>query len=84
MASLARDREVKSATYAGVGIPVYWIINLIDMQIQVRVDPSGPAEEPTYATMKTYRLPDAVPLTNADGLTIDIPVAQLLPGRTAP
>jgi Uma2 family endonuclease len=36
--SLARDRTDKWAAYASGGIPVYWIVNLIDEQIQT----SGP------------------------------------------
>ena len=38
--SLARDRSDKWAAYASGGIPVYWIVNLIDEQIEVYTDPS--------------------------------------------
>jgi Uma2 family endonuclease len=38
--SLARDRTEKMAAYSSGGIPVYWIINLIDDQIEVYTDPS--------------------------------------------
>ena len=36
--SLARDRD-KAEIYAMEGVPVYWIVNLVDRQIEVRSDP---------------------------------------------
>lgn len=47
--SLARDRLWKKRIYARAGIPVYWIVNLIDRQIEIYAQPSGPAEQPDYA-----------------------------------
>lgn len=41
--SLAYDREVKLPTYALARIPEYWIVNLIDEQIEVYRNPSGRA-----------------------------------------
>ncbi|MBV8488708.1 MAG: Uma2 family endonuclease [Planctomycetaceae bacterium] len=38
--TLDRDRGEKRAIYARGGIPIYWIINLIDNQIEVYTDPS--------------------------------------------
>ena len=38
--SLAYDRAVKMALYAGAGMPEAWIINLIDRWIEVYRDPS--------------------------------------------
>ena len=38
---LAFDRGEKLGSYAGGGIPVYWIINLVDRQVEVYTDP-GP------------------------------------------
>ena len=38
--SLAYDRAVKMALYAGAGIPEAWIVNLIDCWIEVYRDPS--------------------------------------------
>ncbi|MGO9599559.1 MAG: Uma2 family endonuclease [Isosphaeraceae bacterium] len=50
--TLDRDRGEKRAAYARGGIPVYWIINLIDNQIEVYTDPS-PAYG--YQTRVIYR-----------------------------
>jgi Uma2 family endonuclease len=46
--SLSKDRRWKKRIYARAGIPVYWIVNLIDRQIEVFTRPSGPAQTPDY------------------------------------
>jgi Uma2 family endonuclease len=48
--SLSQDRRWKKRIYARAGIPVYWIVNLIDRQIELYTQPSGVAEQPDYAT----------------------------------
>lgn len=47
--SLARDRGWKKRIYSRAGVPIYWIVNLIDRQVEVFAQPSGPAEKPDYA-----------------------------------
>jgi Uma2 family endonuclease len=37
--SLSSDREFKGEWYAKAGIPLYWIVNLIDRQLEVYSDP---------------------------------------------
>ncbi len=37
--SLAYDREIKTSLYAESGIPEYWLINLIDKQVEVYRNP---------------------------------------------
>ena len=49
--SLDYDRIVKLPNYALAGIPDYWIVNLIDEQIEVYRKPSGR----TYQEQSTYR-----------------------------
>ena len=46
--SLRRDQVFKKPIYAKAGIPVYWIVNLIDRRVEVYTDPTGPAAEPDY------------------------------------
>ena len=41
--SLARDRGLKREIYARAGIPAYWIINLVDRQLESYSDPAGGA-----------------------------------------
>jgi Uma2 family endonuclease len=45
--SLAYDRQIKSALYARAGIADYWIVNLIDRQLEVFRQPAGDPAEPT-------------------------------------
>lgn len=47
--TLAYDRTVKKRLYARAGIPIYWIVNLIDKQIEVHTLPSDSADRPDYA-----------------------------------
>jgi Uma2 family endonuclease len=67
--SLALDRNHKARVYARAGIPVYWIVNVIDKQIEVHTDPSGPTDAPAYATGTTYTAGQQVPLV-LDGNTV--------------
>jgi Uma2 family endonuclease len=46
--SLDEDRGLKARIYARAGIPVYWIVNLVDRQIEVHANPSGPGSSPEY------------------------------------
>ena len=39
--TLSFERGRKSALYAESGIPEYWIVNLIDGQVEVCRDPAG-------------------------------------------
>lgn len=77
--SLARDRGVKKQIYARAGIPVYWIVNLIDRQIEVYTDPTGPADEPDYRKRRDFGADERVPVV-LDGVEVGtLPVADLLP-----
>ncbi len=37
--SLAYDRTRKAQAYAASGIPEYWIVNLVDRQVEILTDP---------------------------------------------
>lgn len=76
--SLAFDREVKMRVYARAGIVEYWIVNVVDRQIEVYTQPSGPAAAPAYAQRRDYKPGDHVPLT-LDGVTVGtIAVSEVL------
>jgi Uma2 family endonuclease len=60
--SLAEDRDWKVRTYARAGIPVYWIINLIDMRLEVYTDPTGPTSSPSYRIHQDIGIGQPVPL----------------------
>jgi Uma2 family endonuclease len=46
--SLSQDRTLKKHIYARARIPTYWIVNLIDRQVEVFTRPTGPADAPNY------------------------------------
>ncbi len=58
--SLARDRGWKKRIYARARIAVYWIVNLVDRQVEVYTQPSGPAEQPDYAQRQDFGLGDTL------------------------
>lgn len=61
-ATLTNDRSRKSSLYAAAGIDEYWIVNLIDGQLEVQRDPVA-ADTPsgfTYATRTIHKPSDVV------------------------
>ncbi len=78
-ASLNRDRGWKKRIYATAGIPVYWIVNLVDRQIEVFTGPSGPDDRPDYETREIFSAGHEVPVV-LDGREVGrIAVRELLP-----
>ncbi|MBL8799972.1 MAG: Uma2 family endonuclease [Planctomycetia bacterium] len=78
-ATLSRDRTTKKRIYARAQIPVYWIVNLIERQVEVYTEPTGPADEPDYRQRRDYGPAESVPVV-LDGQEVgQIPVGELLP-----
>ena len=50
-----------SGIYARAGFAIYWIVNLVDRQIEVHTEPSGPAESPGYARREVFGPDDEIP-----------------------
>jgi Uma2 family endonuclease len=74
-ATLDYDQGVKLSAYAKGAIPVYWIVNLVDRQVEVY---SGPRPD-GYATCDVYRSGQHVPLV-LDGVVVgQIAVDDILP-----
>jgi Uma2 family endonuclease len=73
--NLARDRTDKLAAYSSGGIPVYWIVNLIDDQIEVYTDPSLVG----YQRRDDFKTGQNVPVLVNGGEQGRIAVADLLP-----
>ena len=77
--TLQRDRSLKKRIYARAGIPIYWIVNLLDRQIEEYTQPFGEGEDADYATQQNYGLQDSLPLA-IEGFEIGIlSVNSLLP-----
>ena len=47
-ATLSEDRGLKARIYARAGIPTYWIVNLVNGQVEILTDPTGPDPSPRY------------------------------------
>jgi Uma2 family endonuclease len=73
--TLARDRGEKQRIYAAAGIVCYWIVNLVDGQVEVYTGPAGTA----YARRDDHRPGGSVPLTLDGVLVAAVPVADLMP-----
>jgi Uma2 family endonuclease len=56
--SLERDRGEKLRAYAGSGIPIYWIVNLIDERVEVYSDPHSTG----YRSRQEYPRGSEVPI----------------------
>ncbi len=76
--TLERDRTSKQRLYARAGIPIYWIINLPEKQIEVYTEPVV-AEESIYQRRQDYQLSDEVPVAIAGQIISRLSVLELLP-----
>ena len=74
--SLAVDAGEVLETYAGQGIPVYWIVNLPNRQIEVH---QGPTEPARYRECRHYLPGESVPVV-LDGVEVgQVLVDDILP-----
>jgi Uma2 family endonuclease len=72
--TLARDRGAKRTIYAHAGIPEYWIVNLIERQLEIYTEPD--TERGMYGAERTLQETDRLEDHYLAG-TVD--VAELLP-----
>lgn len=77
--SLLRDQRDKTRVYARGGIPIYWIVNLVDRRIEVYSQPSGPTLVPSYLALQTFQPGDTLPLMLDGKVAATLAVADLLP-----
>lgn len=77
--TLEQDRGQKSRLYARAGIAAYWIVNLIDRQIEVQSAPSGATTAPSYGSRLDYQSGETVPLVIEGHEVGHIAVDDLLP-----
>jgi hypothetical protein len=76
--SLAFDQIDKCRSYARANLPIYWILNLVDRQVEVYTDPRPADPVPSYATRTDYRPGDSVPLVLDGHAVAQTPVDDLL------
>jgi hypothetical protein len=72
--TLANDRKMV-LTYAATGVPVYWIVNLVERQVEVYTSPAADG----YGVRLDYLPGQEVPVI-LDGTVVDhIRVSEILP-----
>ena len=80
-----RYRGVALRTYASAGLPVYWIVNLVERRIEVfegpRVDDQGVA---SYERASQYEIGQDVPLVLDGHEVARVPVGDLMPEGAPP
>ena len=72
------DRE-KRRIYARAGIPEYWIINLVNAQVEVFQTPRGSGPDADYEHQQVLTRTDLLTLSLPGAATQSIPVAGLVP-----
>ncbi len=78
-ATLDSDRGVKLRSYARGAVGCYWIVNLVDRQVEVYADPDPAADVPRYGPAAVYRPGDAVPVTLDGRVVGQVRVDDVLP-----
>jgi Uma2 family endonuclease len=74
--TLDQDRGVKLAAFATDGISVYWIVNLVDRQVEVY---TRPVKAGRYRSRKDYKPGQQVPVVIAGQQLPPIAVDDILP-----
>jgi len=76
-ATLVKDRTYKVQLYAGADIPLYWLINLAERQIECYTDPDP--KNLRYGTMQFYGENETLPLVLEGQPIALLKVADMLP-----
>ncbi len=79
--TLRDDRGLKKTIYAHARIPEYWIVNLIDQQLEVYQRPTGSALKADYEAPRTYSLMESVSVRIGNKTIGPIPVRALFPKK---
>lgn len=76
--TLMRDRTLKLRIYANARIPVYWIVNLPESQIEVCKTPLGSGSDATYQERTIYGLDTSAPVEIDGRIVTHLNVRELL------
>ncbi len=77
--TLASDQTLKKRIYAQATIIEYWIVNLVERQIEVYSDPTGPVTQPEYRLRHVFTPGQSVPVKVGEVVIGFIAVSQILP-----
>jgi hypothetical protein len=76
--SVDADRTLSQRIYARARLPIYWIVNIPERQIEVYTQPRA-GRNPAYRQRRDYRPGESVPLILAGEEIGSIPVENILP-----
>ncbi len=76
--SLIIDRGDKARIYARAGIPVYWVVNVVEKVVEVFTRPSGLIEAPAYEVREEYPVGTAIPVILSGQTVGTIAVADVM------
>jgi Uma2 family endonuclease len=76
--SLLHDRTIKARLYARARIPVYWVVNVSESQIEVFTLPRA-GKEPAYREARNYKSGESISLSIAGNEVGPFAVRELLP-----
>jgi len=76
--SLDTGREDKLRIYARAGLPIYWIVDVVNRAVEVYEQPSGSSPDPNYGTCTVYRPGDSIPVTLAGVQVTRMAVADFI------
>jgi Uma2 family endonuclease len=77
--SVVRDQSLKKAIYAQAGIPIYWLVNLLEQRVEVYAEPSESGETSDYRQRTDFSLDGQIPLV-LDGTSIaSLAVREFMP-----
>ena len=75
--TLQRDRNTKKRAYARSGIPIYWIVNLSESQIEVYSQPVKAQAD--YLQRRDYRISETLPVVIEGNVAGEIAIATIFP-----
>lgn len=78
-ASLLRDRRLKGRIYARAGIPIYWIVNLVERRVEVYAQPAGDGPLAAYGSRHDAGEGESVAVT-LDGVEVGNLAVSVLVG----
>ena len=76
--TLERNRGVKLRSYARAGIAEYWIVNLLERQVEVFRAPDTEAQPPNYVDRTIYPSWQSVPLVVGGQTLAELSVKSIL------
>jgi Uma2 family endonuclease len=76
--TVEHDRTVKARAYARARLPIYWIVNLVELQVEVYSQPRS-GKTPAYRRHESFGVEYGAPVVVAGREIGGIPVRHLFP-----